>query len=118
MDITSAAEDVTGMLDDGLAAIDDKLQAEFDKACSDPSLVTLLNGLRGRYIFDKMRVVRATVTADDGSPEQAAVLTSLSAACTSLDGIQKQSAHDNAWINTASDALDKVFTIYGKLAQL
>ena len=107
---------VTGLLDRGLAAIDDQLQAEFDSGCAEPSRVTLLNGLRSRYVFDKMRVVRARIAADDGSPGQAAIRAALDAATGTLDRLQRHSARENDWIDQASDALDCVFTIYSKLA--
>jgi hypothetical protein len=118
LSLNEAQPAVKSSLDDGLSAVDDALQSEFESDTPDNALIMSLNSLRSRYVFDRMRVTRAEITAIDGAPDTVAILGDLSTACDALDGIQQASEASTSWINKASSAVDTVFGIFGKLATL
>jgi hypothetical protein len=116
--LDEAQPTVNGLLDAGLTAVDETLQSEFDSDNPDQALILALNSLRSRYVFDKMRVTRAQITAIDDAPDTIAILSDLGDACDSLEGIQKTNTATTDWINKAANAVDTVFGIFSKLAKL
>ena len=116
--LLDAQPKLTGLLDGGLDAVDAALQAAFAAAEPDNALIMALNSLRSRYVFDRMRVTRAQIVADDAAPETAQILTDLSSACGKLEEIQTGNAATTDWVNKASSAVDTAFGIFSKLAKL